>query len=150
MSRIALTLFILLLPVGLIAQEAIAEPAPDFMEAFQTLAGLAALVVLATEGLKKIVKEVLKYVLDGWPTAVLAFVVAEAVALAGAFFDLGMFGTPDFSPYSDLMTGGIVGLLLWFVSKGIFSTAVADFLLTLMKIRVPGPTGEVPPKPPNP
>lgn len=98
-----------------------------FEDMLLTLGGLAALTVLVSEGIVKILNTIKDTILmDGWKGAVLSLLVALAICLVSAILDLGMFAIPEFSPLPDWQTGGAVGIVTWFVSRGIFSTTVAQ------------------------
>lgn len=111
------------------------------MDALQTfflsLVALAGLATIISEGIGKILLQLLKYTINGWKASALALLSSFIAVGIGAFANLGMFGIENFAPFSDLALTGIMGLGIWVASKGIFSFAVLQSILKVFKIKVP-------------
>ena len=104
---------------------------------FVSLLALSTLASIMSEGIAKIVLQLFKYAIEGWKASVLALVSSFVAVGIGAFANLGMFGIEDFSPFSDLVTTGIMGVGIWIAAKGVFSFEVLQSILSFLKIKVP-------------
>jgi len=104
---------------------------------FLSLFAISTLATIISEGIGKIVLQLFKYAIEGWKASVLALISSFIAVGIGAFANLGMFGIEDFSPFSDLVLTGIMGVGIWVAAKGIFSFEVLQSILTFLKIKVP-------------
>lgn len=104
---------------------------------FVSLLALSTLATILSEGIAKVVLQIFKYTIEGWKASVLALVSSFVAVGIGAFANLGMFGIEDFSPFSDLLTTGIMGVGIWIAAKGVFSFEVLQAILSFFKIKVP-------------
>jgi hypothetical protein len=124
-----------------LAQETAETPATqtiDPLQAFYTLAGLAALVLVLTEGLTKAISGTFKFILDGFLARLFSWFVSIGICTGAAYLKLGFFADIA-TAYSLWLTGIIVGLIVGFVANGFFTSQLATFILEAFKIRIPAP-----------
>ena len=105
----------------------------DILTALTSLAALAAFITLVSEGVDK-----LGWHLDGTPSQVRSLFIALCFGEAGAGFHLGMFSdTTLFLTMPWYAVGGIVGIAAGVVANWSFSLPIVQWILTILKIRVP-------------
>lgn len=99
----------------------------EFMDYAGTLGGLWALVIVVSETVDRFTK------LDGKAALIQSWVVGIVLAIAAAYFNVGMFAEEGLLPF--YYEGAIVGFIMALVANGTFKVNVAKAVLEKIKVR---------------